>query len=86
MIIDLILDRKEGMAYSPREFYNSVMSYYNAFPAIVEPIANALDNKADIDIKKELCTYIIDNGYNQTLCAYINETNWLDKGGEVNEL
>lgn len=71
MIIDLILDRKDGVEYSPRKFYNEVTNYLNL------DIAEALDNGTEEDVKRELCFYIIEGGYNPDLCEYINSVNWL---------
>lgn len=92
MIIDLILDRKDGHnltgreksgmvevtnMYNARRFYNEVMSYYPVFKEIVEPIANALDSGNENDIKAELCSYIIKNEYNLDICKYIVSVEWL---------
>ena len=78
MIIDLILDRKDNeQAYNPKSFYNSVMNYYNAFPEIVEPIANALDSGEEEDVKRVLRNYIKAQGYNLEICSYINSQEWI---------
>jgi len=75
MIIDLILDRKAGKDYSPREFYNEVSQYEQNFPALM--IANALDGGNDIAVRNRLAEYIRDNGYNENIINYIYSVNWL---------
>lgn len=73
MIIDLILDRKDGKEYSPREFYNGVMGY----GVVGHSIAGALDDGEEIDVKRELSRYILDNDYNPDIINYIQSVNWL---------
>ena len=91
MVIDLILDRKGGVnsiiksgklyttkEYNAKNFYNNVMEYYEAFREIVEPIANALDSGEEIDVKRELCRYVIEQNYNFIdICKYILDNKWL---------
>lgn len=73
MIIDLILDRKDGTAYSARTFYNDVMQYGD----ISHGIASAMDGGNDDDVKGELCKYIADHDYNHDICDFINSVSWL---------
>lgn len=73
MIIDLILDRKDGTNYQPREFYNSVMNYGE----IGWGIAEALDNGSETQVKNELSKYITDQDYNPEIANYIKSVNWL---------
>lgn len=73
MIIDLILDRKDGENYTPKQFYNDVMNYGK----IGFDIAEALDSGEEKDVKEKLCQYVIDNDYNEEICKYINSVNWL---------
>lgn len=77
MIIDIILDRKCGEKYSPREFYRSIMEYGEMWPGIAWPIARAMDGGTEKDVKRELCEYIDNNGYNPEIKEYINSVNWL---------
>jgi hypothetical protein len=90
MIIDLILDRKDGKnrvikegklyitpIYEPKQFYNNVMSYYESMPDIAGPIASALDSGTETEIKDILCSYIIKQEYNAKICQYINSVKWL---------
>ena len=78
MIIDKILDRKNNLTeYKPRKFYNDIMMYYYSMPEIVEPIANALDNGKEKDVKNKLCEYIVNQEYNKDICKYITSVEWL---------
>lgn len=77
MIIDLILDRKDGFGYSPREFYNDVMEYGREFGEMAFKIARAMDMGEEEDVKNELCNYVIEQDYNPEICDYINNVNWL---------
>ena len=74
MIIDLILDRKDGQKYSPKKFYNEVMQYSGLYG---EEIAAALDGGSNNDIKNALCRYVVDNEYNEDICEYIQSVKWL---------
>lgn len=77
MIIDLILDRKDGDAYSPREFYEAVQEYGDVFGSIAWNITLAMDGGTEDDVKSELCGYVLEQGYNPQICEYINSVNWL---------
>lgn len=73
MIIDLILDRKDGDDYSPRSFYFSVMEYGRPGWGITR----AMDAGTNRDVQKALADYILDNGYNPNLCGYVFSVDWL---------
>lgn len=73
MIIDLILDRKDGIPYQSRKFYREVMEYGD----VGEGIASALDYGEEADVKRELAAYLISNGYNPEIEEYINSQDWL---------
>ena len=87
MIIDLILGRinnaKTAKArelpdpYNPREFYDGIMDWYELIPETAGPIARAMDEGEEADVKKELCTYIDNHGYNPGIKKDINKLNWL---------
>lgn len=77
MIIDLILDRKDGAKYSPREFYFAVLEYRDIWPELSDPITKALDGGTEKDIKRALCDYVLTQGYNPEICDYINRVSWL---------
>lgn len=74
MIIDLILDRKDGEEYNARDFYYACLHYGE----VGDDITRALDSGTEKDVKKALCDYVIDNDYNKNICKYINSVNWLD--------
>lgn len=75
MIIDLILDRYDGDAYDPKEFYDMVMEYEEGTDY---PISTALDGGEEEDIRRELCAYIDDGNYNPKIKDFINSVKWLD--------
>lgn len=94
MIIDLILDRKDGTIilrreeyggpivqttpiYNAKRFYDDIMEYYDIFPEIIEPIAEAMDSGEEEDIKKTLKAYIINEEYDPNICDYIDSVSWL---------
>ena len=72
MVIDYILDRKDGYGYDVKEFYDVCMAYEEF------DIARALDGGTEKDVKKALCDYVIYNDYPKSICKYINSENWLD--------
>lgn len=73
MIIDLILDRKDGVNYNAHDFYMDVMGYGE----IGEDITRAMDFGTESDVRRELCNYVVRNEYNPAICNYINSTSWL---------
>lgn len=77
MIIDLILDRKDGHGYTAREFYFNVMEYRYLTPEDCDAITRAMDGGTNEDVCGALCAYIISQGYNPALCAWICRQNWL---------
>ena len=79
MIIDLILDRKDGIEYNAREFYLQVQSYGEVFGNIAYDITRAMDEGDEEDVKRELRHYVIEQGYNPAICDYIDSVNWLNE-------
>jgi hypothetical protein len=77
MIIDLILDRKDGKPYSPKKFYDEVMAYGKTWPKMAYPIADAMDVGTEKQVKLALEKYITDNEYNPSIIDYINSVNWI---------
>jgi hypothetical protein len=73
MIIDLVLNRKDGKAYNPKEFYNEVSQYGE----IGQEIAEAMDNGEEQDVKQALANYIIKQDYSKNIITYIIGQNWL---------
>ena len=78
MIIDLILDRKDGDEYNTRQFYGDLFGYSRTFPTSTKPIMQAMDSGTETDVRRELCRYITDNGYRPAICEYINTQNWIE--------
>lgn len=77
MIIDSILDRRNGSAYDPKAFYDYV-SGWNGMNSEYEEIARALDCGEEEDVKRLLCEYIRNNEYNPALCDYVRSVKWLE--------
>jgi len=73
MIIDLILDRRDGHKIDLRDLYDNAVDFE------FWKLANAIDNGENEDIQRELCNYIDDNGYPQEIKGFINKTDWLTK-------
>lgn len=73
MIIDLILDRKDGKPYSPNKFYDEVSEY----GTIGDDIAGALNYGTNENVQNVLCSYIKENNYAPSICKYIKSVNWL---------
>lgn len=84
MIIDLILDRRGGVAYDPQQFYFDVLEYRDIWPELSDPITRALDGGTEEDVKRELCKYVNGQGYNPEICDYINSVSWLPDWWERN--
>ena len=76
MIIDLILDRKDGTLYNAFDFYRDVMEYESDFN-LDRSISSALDYGDEKAVRKALCDYVINQGYNKNICNYINDVQWL---------
>ena len=77
MIIDLILDRKDGKTYDVYEFFRYVRQYEDIFKFDPD-ISKALDYGSESDIKEALKRYISKQGYNEKINAYIDSVNWID--------
>lgn len=76
MIIDLILDRKDGLEYKPEQFYKRCLSYEQTFNFHFS-VTDAMNERIEQKVKHCLCEYIFSQGYNPELCDYINSVNWL---------
>lgn len=74
MIIDLILDRKDGERYSARQFYYDCLGYGE----VGHDITIAMDCLTETDVQAELCKYIVKNEYNPKICLYVCSVKWLD--------
>lgn len=75
MIIDLILDRKDGDEYNARKFYRRVTEYGK----IGFEISFAMDCEEEPEVKAALCNYIDYGNYNPAIKDYINSVQWLDE-------
>lgn len=73
MIIDLILERKDGEPYNPEQFYRDVSEYGD----IGWDIARALDAGTENQVKQALCQYIDNQGYSEHIKDFVNSANWL---------
>lgn len=77
MLIDLILDRRDGCAYDPVMFAFSVNDYNETFPEICGPVLAALSSHVEQAVKYALCGYVLGGGYSPEICDYINSVSWL---------
>lgn len=64
---------KIPLEYSAKAFYQQVIMYGE----VGHGISEAMDYGTEDDVKRALCKYIEDGGYNMELCNYINERSWL---------
>jgi len=71
MLIDLILDRKDGKTYNAKEFYNQSRQY----GSIAYDVVDALDRGTERDVKKCLKMYIVRENYNDDIIQYIENVN-----------
>lgn len=77
MIIDVILDRKDGaISYAPETHLKAIYDY--ATDAGMFDIARALDSGNEDDVKAALMRYIIVCGYPTALLDYIAGVRWTD--------
>lgn len=75
MIIDLILDRKEGKEYNVNDFADMVSKYSNDLADY--RIINALGMETEERVKEELCNYVVGYGYSDKIKDFINSVKWL---------
>ena len=73
MIIDLILDRKDGEAYEPKRFYGDCMQYGETGHGIT----NAMDFGTEAEVKHELTKYVVNQCYSFDVAVYVNSVDWL---------
>lgn len=77
MLVDYILDRKDGIAYNAKELYDYCQEMGAIHGDLYWNVARALDAGTNEDIQRELCRYIEKSGYNMSICDYIKSVNWL---------
>ena len=73
MIIDHILDRYDGAAYSPKAFYN----YCNGISYYGDKIAVAMDYGTENDVRAAIAEYL-SGEYNPLIIAYVYSVSWLE--------
>lgn len=74
MIIDAILDRKDGIPYT-RESMKYI--YDSATTFNFDYVASAFDMGTNEDCQKALAKYIDENNYNESIKDYIYSKNWI---------
>ena len=75
MIVDAILDRKDGIEYNAKEFYDYVREY-NLEPYSSE-ICEAMDEGNNQDVQFALCKYIVLERYSLNICGFIQDNKWI---------
>ena len=83
MIIDIILDRKEGEhtgeKYDPRAFYRAILGWIDLNPKPAGEITAAMDYGTNKDVRAALCRYIDAGDYNPALKDWINAREWVEE-------
>ncbi len=78
MIVDLILDRKDGVPYSAHDFYIACRGYEQLQVGTHgEDISLAMDYGDNRDVQRVLCQYIQRNGYPADIESYIRSQVWV---------
>ena len=78
MIVDLILDRKDGYPYDAHEFYNEIRDYERLGVGVPdERISIAMDYGDNQDVQRTLCEYVYMNGYSDSIQNYIRSQQWI---------
>lgn len=75
MIIDLILDRQDGLKYDPKTFYLRTREYEDSLK--IEYISRAMDYGSNQDVQNALCKYIDDFEYDPEIKKYIRKNKWI---------
>ena len=83
MIIDLILDRRDGKSFDPCEFAFQVNDYAAIWPGLARPILDALSSRNEDCVRRALCIYINLAGYDTEICDYVNSVCWLPAWWEM---
>lgn len=88
MIIDEILSRKNGWGYDAKKFYEYCNWSGGDDGERGWPIARAMDEGEERDVRGQLIAFIITNGYcgnepkinrwGEDMINYINSVNWLE--------
>lgn len=80
MLIDAIVERRMGVPYSSVEFFCYLWQWENGW---YSDVLAAMCSGKERDVKRSLCAYILDGGYNEELCDYINSVDWLDRSEPI---
>ena len=75
MIVDCILDRKDGTRYNVREFYHYCLGYMGG---LGDEITQAMDGGTNADVQEALCWYIAEQQYGLDICEFIRSKNWIE--------
>lgn len=75
MIVDMILDRKDGTPYNARDFYQYCLGYMDG---LGDEITRAMDGSTNEQVQEALCQYIMKQEYNEAICEYIRSKNWIE--------
>lgn len=87
MIVDRILDRKDGEPYNAKNFYNYCMDEMMDFGYYIGgEITRAMDSRTNADVQEALCKYILEQDYNPEICDYIRSVDWLDGLEKLNSI
>lgn len=78
MLIDMILDRRAGDEYSAKELYLYCQEEGAIFGDLYWNVARAMDWGEEKAVRVALCAYIVESGYNEAICEYVNSVNWLN--------
>lgn len=75
MIVDVILDRRDGSSYSPLMLltYTDNRVYGDSFEYILHAFQDLNEDK----VKEALKRYIDEQGYNPDIKKYIDSVDWL---------
>lgn len=76
MIVDLILNRKDGEPYNAKDTYNYITEHESLFNKEY-PISRAFDMGTNEDVQNALSKYITDGGYNPKIIEYIKSVDWI---------
>lgn len=78
MIIDNILDRRDGRHYSAHDFYIEVRKYERlGVGTHGEDISLSMDYGDNRDVQRVLCQYIDRNEHNPSIKDYIRSQEWV---------
>jgi hypothetical protein len=76
MIVDLILNRKDGEPYNAKDTYIYITEHESIFNKEY-PISRAFDGGTNKDVQNALSQYITDGGYNSKIIDYIRSVDWV---------